>query len=228
MPIYSSVLNSRAVTVIGLRLSSATLGSVVFGLMGAGFIDPWSMANAALLSVLFGTAFAGMTGYRLIRFAWRGGVDKNPVTWSDVVTCTALAAAVGCIPLPVSGLAAEDLLCAYGLAVNAAYLPAKIACLVAGCCRSTRHVVVLGREVDLRRIELSLTAIVLAAAIITVPLNTQGAALIGLGGHLLVRLFSHWWRHLLPRTWHPLHHPTAEFSSLVLLIVLTVLTWLLW
>ena len=171
----------------------------MFGMLAApvtGF-DNWPSAFG--LAFVYGFFFVGGTGYRIIlAVATRDEARKASASWSGATTGTALAALAASL-LIRDQAQAMLVLAAYAVAINAAYIPVKLACLEAGCCHAHHRDPVLIRDHDLRRVEITLSATVLAAALIAMWTGALGlAAVLGVGGHLAIRLMSRWSRDRLP------------------------------
>lgn len=189
--------------ILALRLVGAVGGAAVFGLVAAGMLPPWRMTVAIGLGFCFGVAFVGGTGYRiLIAVALRDPNRSTAASWTGASAFAALAALGGYGAARLAGLEADWVLAGFGLAINAAYLPVKLACLLAGCCRAVHPAAIRmladGRA-DLRLVEVGWTGAVAAAGLLAAATGSAGvAAVIGLGGHLADRLGSRWARQRLP------------------------------
>jgi hypothetical protein len=187
-----------------LRLASAVGSAAVFGMLAAPVMGPvtglayWPSAFA--LAFVYGFFFVGGTGYRiLIAVATQDASRKASASWSGATSASALAALAGALMLVSSDGAAGLVLAAYGVAINAAYIPVKFACLEAGCCHAHRRDRLVIRDHDLRRVEISLSAVVAATALTALWSSGPGlAAVLGIGGHLAIRLLSRWSRNRLP------------------------------
>lgn len=207
--------------ILGLRLAAACGGAAVFGLVAAGVAPPWRLAVALGFGFAFGTLFVGGTGFRiLIAVATRDRNRSTAASWTGASAATALGALAG---LGVARLIGGDgglWLAAYGLGINAAYLPVKLACLAAGCCRAVHPAAIraLGEgRVDLRWVEVTATALVLAVAGGLLAAGvTAGAAAVAIGGHLADRVGSRYARERLPARGQPVERG-VELAPLALL-----------
>jgi hypothetical protein len=192
---------------------------VAFGLIAAAGFPHWLFATAVGLGFLFGTAFIGGTGYRIILGVIRVSMAPAPASWSGATAGSALYAVILWAILAGGGHDGVFVLLAYGVAINIAYLPVKLACLRVGCCR-VAHGHVTPANIDLRKLEAGLTIGVLAATAAIAPLGAGAGAITAIGGHLGVRAMS---RHLRNRGswgWPPLRQPGSEIAPLALLLCL--------
>jgi hypothetical protein len=205
-----------------LRLTGAVVASAAFGLIAAASFPHWYFGTAVGLGFLFGTAFIGGTGYRIILGVVRVSMAPAPASWSGATAGSALYAAALWAILAGTGHDGVFVLLSYGVAINIAYLPVKFACLQVGCCR-VAHGHVTPANIDLRKLEVGLTIGVLAASAAIAPLDGGAAAITAIGGHLGVRAIS---RHLRNRGswgWPPLRQPGSEIAPLALLLCLSAI-----
>lgn len=202
-----------------LRLFSAVGASAMFGLVAAAAFPPWSLLTAIGLGFLFGTAFVGGTGYRIIAAVWAGNAVSAPASWSGAAAASASACALGALLVLLVGGNGAPILLAYGLAINVAYVAVKFGCMLTGCCHA--DVRCLGRTVGLRTVEVAITAMLLAAGGGMGLVNAWLGALVGIGGHCALRLFSRAMRGRFSTGWPPLRQPGAELAPLQLLTVLS-------
>lgn len=190
----SIVTDASSVAV--LRLSAIATASGLFGLAVFDESPNGDVMFIALLAVLFAVSFTVGSGYRiLIAVAVRDGSHAAPASWAGGVAATALLAVVLAVWRAYAGSGPFVPLAAFAVAINAGFIPAKLACRQAGCC-GARLPFWPG---DVRLLELILTGIVL---LVLLPLwltrNFAGVALAGIGGHLAIRLLSYRLRHWLP------------------------------
>lgn len=186
-----------------LRLTSAIGSAAVFGMILAPVTRASYWPSAFALAFIFGFFFVGGTGFRILIAVALGDVSrKASASWSGATTASALAALAAAIL--ISGQGAYDsllLLAAYAVAINTAYIPVKLACLEADCCHAHRHDRFVIRTHDLRHVEIAASAMVLAGVAAAMWIEALGvAAIIGVGGHLAIRLLSRWSRDRLPWT----------------------------
>ena len=184
-----------------LRLTSAIGSAAIFGMLAAPVFRGAYWPSAFALAFIYGFFFVGGTGFRiLIAVAFQDGSRKASASWSGATTASALAVlAAALLLLLQSGQDALLLLAAYAVAINAAYIPVKLACVEAGCCHAHRRDRIVIRDHDLRHVEITASAVVLAAALATLWAGSAGmAACLGAGGHLAIRLLSRWSRDRLP------------------------------
>lgn len=192
---------SAASSVFPLRLASAVLSAAAFGLIAAPLISLTYWPAAFLLAFGYGFFFLGGTGYRiLVAVALRDPSRNTAASWSGATAASALAALVAGVALWLAGSDPALLLAAYAVAINFAYLFVKLACLGAGCCTARRPLIApSGQEPDLRHIELALTLVTLVgSAACLVSVSPAATALVGLTGHVGVRLLSRWARYRMP------------------------------
>jgi len=183
-----------------LRLASAVGSAAIFGMLAAPVTQMAYWPSAFALAFLYGFFFVGGTGFRiLIAVAFQDASRKASASWSGATTASALAALVAALMLSGQHGHASLLLAAYAVAISAAYIPVKFACLEAGCCQAHRSDPIVIREHDLRHVEIVASAAVLAAALVAIWAGALGmAAFLGVGGHLAIRLLSRWARDRLP------------------------------
>tara|TARA_R110002020_G_scaffold156117_5_gene337655 strand:- start:619 stop:1308 length:690 start_codon:yes stop_codon:yes gene_type:complete len=183
-----------------LRLLSAIVSAAIFGMLAAPLTHAPYWLSAFALAFIFGFFFVGGTGYRiLIAVAFQDASRKASASWSGATAASALAALCAAILLIGRDEASILVLAAYAVAINTAYIPVKFACLEAGCCHAHRRDPVLIRNHDLRHVEIALTTAVAAASLASIWMDAFGvAAVLGTGGHLVVRVLSRWSRDRLP------------------------------
>lgn len=209
--------------VFALRLASAVASSAAFGLAAAAAFPPWSLWSAVGLGFLFGTAFVGGTGYRILIAVASLKSDTAPASWSGAAAASALLALALWFIARWLGGPAIYVLVGYAIAINLAYLPVKGSCLAAGCCRSVRRIDGLGISLDLRQIEFGATLLVIAATLALATSFPVLAAVAGILGHLAVRLVSRRWRDRWSWGWPPLRQPGAELAPLAVLAMIAAL-----
>ncbi|MBL8589862.1 MAG: hypothetical protein JNK46_15120 [Methylobacteriaceae bacterium] len=210
---YLDFGSARPRRVLALRLGAVAAGAATFALLTAPARDASGLAGAALHAGAFAAALLAGSGWRVLAAvavndparradaAWAGGAAA--VTVAALIAAAARQAATG------DGLA---LLAAAAVALNVAFIPAKTACIAAGCCRA-RAASVIARRFDLRRVEIVLSLAVLAAtAALLIRVGPAPAALAGFGGHLGVRLLSRQAR----REWPPLRLTSEAFFQEIL------------
>lgn len=180
--------------------------------------------SAFALALMYGLFFAGGAGYRIfIAVAFLDEARWAPSSWSAVTTATALAALAVLIPLFREGEHALLVLAAYAVAINAAYIPAKFACLEAHCCHAQRRDAFLIRDRDLRWVEIVAGSVVFTATLSAIWLGLVAtAAILGIGGHLAVRFVSGWSRNRLPGFSLKDEIKGQELLPLALLLAVTV------
>jgi hypothetical protein len=212
MAIPSQKFLSSAQVIFGFRLASACGSSAIFGLIATSQAGAISLASALLAGFLFGTAFVGGTGYRIIRSVLANAQVSSPASWSGAAAASALACLVALPFWLWTGNDASRLLLAYALAINFAYLAVKIACSLAGCCHA--DIRAFGRVWGLRRVEIGLTLAIFASAALLCLMDVWLGAMIGLVGHTLLRLYSRAQRGRPSTGWPPLRQPGAELAPL--------------
>ena len=182
------------------RLTSAVGSAAIFGMLAAPVTEAGYWPSAFALAFIYGFFFVGGTGYRiLIAVAFQDAARKASASWSGATTASALAALAAALLLAGRDGHANLVLAAYAVAINAAYVPVKFACLEAGCCHAHHRDPFLIRDHDLRRVEIALSAVVLATSLTAIWAGALGvAAISGIGGHLAIRLLSRWSRDRLP------------------------------
>jgi hypothetical protein len=215
---------SPALLIFALRLIAAIGSSAIFGLVATSNQDGIALGPALLAGFVFGTVFVGGTGYRIILSVVRSKNVPSPASWSGA----AAASAIGClVTLPLwAGLGndAARLLLAYALAINFAYLAVKASCMLAGCCHA--RVPFLGRFLGLRQVEIVVTLATLVAAVLVSFVSPWAGALIGVGLHTVLRLFSRHRRGRWSTGWPPLRQPGAELAPLQVLTLVAALGFL--
>jgi hypothetical protein len=196
--------------------------SAAFGLIAAAGFAQWNFWSAVAMGFLFGTAFIGGTGYRIIIGVVRASTAPAPASWSGATAGAALYAAALWAAMASLGLDAGDALFAFGAAINIAYLPVKLACFKVGCCKAAHGHDVPG-GLDLRLCEIGMTVAVLLAggAIAMLDIGLGGVAAIG--GHLLVRLASRRLRDRWSWGWPVLRQPGVELAPLGLVLALGII-----
>lgn len=183
-----------------LRLSSVVGSAAIFGMLAAPVTRGAYWPSAFTLAFLYGFFFVGGTGYRiLIAVAFQDASRKASASWSGATTASALAALTAAILLIGRDGDANLVLAAYAVAINTAYIPVKFACLEAGCCHAHRRDPFLIRNHDLRHVEIAWSVVVVAACLASIWMDAFGvAAVLGIGGHLAIRVLSRWSRDRLP------------------------------
>ena len=225
MTISAATLSSTPSRVFLLRVASAIASATVFGLLAAPVLSWPHLPAAFVLAFCFGFFFVGGTGYRIVvAVALRDATRHTAASWTGATAASSLAAIAGAIVLAALGRDGVLLLAAYAVAINAAYLPVKLACLGAGCCVARRPLAAPGgRRLDLRRLEIGLTLAVLLVAFASLAGGAPAAAaILGLFGHMAVRLLSRWARRRMP---HRVFSPDGtgqEFAPLMLALVFAV------
>ena len=209
-----------------LRLSSAMLGAALFGLLSAPLLGFPGLVSAILLAFCYGFFFVGGTGYRiLVAVAVRDPHRQATPSWAGAAAVSTLAVVVAAIVLATMNGDATVLLAAHAVALNAAYLPVKFACILAQCCGARRPFGPFGgRPLDLRRLEFVLTFLTFAAALLCLANGAAAVGVaVGLAGHLGVRLLSRWARHRMPRRILSADGVGQEVAPLVLALGLAVI-----
>jgi len=183
-----------------LRLVSAIGSAAVFGMLAAPMTRGAYWPSAFGLAFVFGFFFVGGTGYRiLIAVLFQDASRKASASWSGATAASALAALTAAILFIGRDGDSVLVFAAYAVAINTAYIPVKFACLEAGCCHAHYRDPFLIRDHDLRRVEITLSILVLVACLTSIWLDAFGvAAAVGIGGHLGVRILSRWSRDRLP------------------------------
>ena len=210
-----------------LRASSVVVGGTTFGLLAAELLPYPPPVAAVLAACAFGMIFLCGTGYRiLIAVARRDPEAETAVSWSGATAAVAIAVLVA---LPLVGAregAAALLLAAFGIAIDAAYLPVKTACRLAGCCHARRSILPLLDHLDLRVVEIVVTSAILVVAGAAMFLGDRPlAALVATGGHFVERSGSRWARRRLPTRWWPLPDPGFELVPLALVALFAAREW---
>jgi len=144
--------------------------------------------------------FVGGAGYRiLVAVALLDPSRWAPASWSGVTVASALPVLAAAILIWGPDGHASLMLAAYAVAINAAYVPAKFACIEAGCCHAQHRDRFFIRHHDLRNVEIMAGFVVSAAALSAMWAGAVTvAAILGIGGHLAIRLLSGWSRNRLP------------------------------
>ena len=215
-------MSARSPVILLLRLAGAILASAAFGLIAAGSLVQWNFWAAVGLGFLFGTAFVGGTGYRIILALMRPNPAAAPASWSGATAGAALYAAALWAIVQSLGFDAQFVPLAFGVAINIAYLPVKVACMQVGCC-TIAHSHKTPANFDLRRLEIVVTATILLASAALVPVSIGLGGVMAIGGHLALRVLS---RHLRNRGswgWPPLRQPGSELAPLALLLCLSAI-----
>lgn len=209
-----------------LRLVSAIGSAAMFGMLAAPVTGSAYWPSAFALAFVYGFFFVGGTGYRiLIAVAARNPTQKTSASWSGATTASALAALTAAILFQGRDGHSILLLASYAAAINAAYIPVKFACLEAGCCHAHRRDRLLIRDHDLRRVEITLSGVVIATCLTAIWTGALGmAAILGIGGHLAIRLLSRWSRNRLPESGFQDEVKGQEILPLVL--ALTIAIWI--
>lgn len=174
------------------RTASVSLGALVFGIVAAPVLPMVHWAAAAVLGSLFGILFLSGAGHSILRaVALRDAGLFRPANWSDGVTAAAGGTLAASAAMLFAGSDPSPLLLGLGLALGAAYVPAKLGCIEAGCCAAGHHRHRLDPGFDLRLFEALATLVLLAFAAVVALFGAQAwAAAAALGGHLAVRLHS--------------------------------------
>lgn len=174
------------------RAVSVSVGGLVFGLAAAPALpDPGWLAAPALAAVFAAVFLAGAGHSILHAVARRDAALFRPANWSDGVTATASALLAASAAMLAAGLDPARLMLGLGLGLSAAYLPAKLGCIEAGCCAAGCRRHRLDPGIDLRLFEIAASVAVLALAIgVLVGGRVAAAAAVAVGGHLAVRLHS--------------------------------------
>lgn len=211
---------TKATSVLSLRLGGAVLASAAFGLIAVAILPNGSLLAAIGLGFLFGTSFIGGTGYRIVLASLSGERQAAPASWSGATTGAAVFALVLWGIALLLGRDGLPVLMGFGIGINIAYLLAKAACVSADCCHAApEHRL----PVDLRTIEIAGTIVTLAAAVVVAMISLRLGAIIGIGGHLAIRLLSRRTRNRWSWGWPPLRQPGAELAPLVAVLVAAML-----
>ncbi len=225
MIISVATLSSTPSRVFLLRVASAIASAAAFGLLAAPVLSLPHLPAAFVLAFCFGFFFVGGTGYRiLLAVALRDAARHTAASWTGATAASSLAALAAAIVLATLGRDDMLLLAAYALAINVAYLPVKLACLGAGCCVAGRPLAAPGgRRLDLRWLEIGLTLAALLVAFASLAGGApSAAAILGLFGHMAVRLLSRWARRRMPHRVFSANGTGQEFAPLTLALVFTV------
>jgi hypothetical protein len=207
-----------------LRLVSAVGSAAVFGLLVAPVIDGRYWPSAFALAFGFGFFFVGGTGYRiLIAVALQDASRKASASWSGATAASSLAALAFAVLQIAGGGSGLVVLAGYAAAINTAYIPVKFACLEAGCCHAHKRDRIVIRDRDLRHVEIVFSTAFLAGTLATLWFGLPAvAAVIGIGGHLSVRLLSRWSRRRLPGSGLDEEAKGQELLPLGMLLAVTV------
>jgi len=144
-------------------------------------------------------------------------------SWAGAVTGAALASLLAAVVLPrLGGPPAGTVLLAFALATHFAYLPAKLACLVQGCCKA------IGGPIrrfpgNLPGLEIALTLGVLAMSLWLAAAHPSLAAPVAMGGHLAIRALAADQRGRGPGVGWPLSDPGFEVFALSAVALATML-----
>lgn len=205
------------------RAASISVGSVAFGLAAAPVLPAAGWIAAPVLAAAFAALFLGGAGHAILQaVAHRDAALFRPANWSDGVTATAGGALAASAAMLAAGLDPTRLLLGLGLGLTAAYVPAKLGCIEAGCCAAGRHRHRLDPGIDLRVFETAASVMVLTlAAWVFAGGHEAAAAAAALSGHLAVRLHSRLVRGLFGAGTHT--SPIGlELAPLALSTVLTI------
>ena len=174
------------------RTASVSVGGLAFGLAAAPVLPVAGWIAAPAFAVVFAAVFLGGAGHSILHaVARRDGSLFRPANWSDGVSATAGGALAASSAMLMAGLDPERLLLGLGFGLSAAYLPAKLGCIEAGCCVAGHHRHRLDPRIDLRGFEIAASVAVLAlAAGVFASGRVAAAAAVALCGHLAVRLHS--------------------------------------
>jgi hypothetical protein len=203
-----------------LRLGAAVGSSAIFGLVAMSTSKGIFLLPAVFAAFVFGTAFVGGTGYRIIHAVLTSSHVSSPASWSGAAAASAIACLLALAFLTRSMDFAARLLLAYALAINFAYLAVKASCALAGCCHA--DVGIAGRTFGLRAVELTVTLILLALVGLLSVQNFWLAAFAGLAGHTGLRYYSREKRCRRATGWPPLRQPGAELAPLQLLTLIAL------
>lgn len=223
-------MNSLALGKLGvshataLRLFSAVGSATIFGLLVAPATGTAYWPAAFAWAFGFGFVFVGGTGYRiLIAVAARDPSHTSSASWSGATAVSALAALIAALVLLARGGDAILVLAAYAAAINFAYIPVKFACIQADCCHAHPRRMSLTGNHDLRGVEITLSAFFLAISLLAIWTGAfSTAAVVGLTGHLSVRLLSRIARDRLPGVSSTGGMTGQELAPLALALVLSL------
>lgn len=203
-----------------LRILAAVGSSAIFGLVSTSTHEGISLVPAVFVAFLFGTAFVGGTGYRIIRSVFANEHAASPASWSGAAAASAIAGLLALALWTRTMDHAARVMLAYALAINFAYFAVKASCALAGCCHA--EVRIAGRTFGLRAVELIITLTLLALVCLLSFHNFWLAAFVGLAGHTVLRLYSRDKRCRRATGWPPLRQPGAELAPLQLLSLLAL------
>lgn len=186
--------------VIVLRLFSVIGSAAIFGMLAAPVTGSAYWPSAFALAFAYFFFFVGGAGYRiLVAVALLDPSRWTPASWSEVTLASALPVLAAAILIWGQDGHANLVLAAYAVAINAAYVPAKFACIEAGCCHAQHRDPFLIRDHDLRHVEIMAGFAAFVAALSAMWAGAvAAAAILGIGGHLAIRLLSGWSRNRLP------------------------------
>jgi hypothetical protein len=205
-------MTTRAAQTFAIRLVCAIVGSAIFGLIATSSAQGIALASAVLTGFAFGTAFVGGTGYRILIAFAQNMAEQSPTSWSGAAAASAILTLASLLFWAALGFEPGRLILGYAIAINFAYAGVKLACLRAGCCQA--EVSAFGRKLDLRKLECTLTVLVLVCALLVAVFDVWAGALAGLAGHTSLRLFSRAKRNRFSTGWPPLRQPGAELFPL--------------
>jgi hypothetical protein len=216
-------IQRSALKIFLLRLAAAVFSAALFGLLATRSETGFNLGPAFLAGFGFGTAFVGGTGYRILIALWRGQNTPAPASWSGAAATSACATLVALLFFANDPAHATHILCAFGLALNLAYLFVKASCTLAGCCHAIVRCAHL--ETDLRYLELAATFAVLGLGALLALHDLSLSAIVSLVGHVALRHFSRAKRGRAAFGWPPLRQPGAELAPLhILTLVVLVLS----
>jgi len=207
-----------------LRILAAVGSAAIFGLVATSTSAGISLIPAVFVAFLFGTAFVGGTGYRIIRSVFTSEHIASPASWSGAAAASAIACLLALALWTRTMDHAARVMLGYTLAINFAYLAVKASCALAGCCHA--EVRIAHRTFGLRAVELTITLILLALVSLLSLLDFWLAAFAGLAGHTALRFYSRAKRCRRATGWPPLRQPGAELAPLQLLSLLALVGFL--
>jgi hypothetical protein len=203
-----------------LRVLAAVGSSAIFGLVATSTSEGIALLPAVLVAIVFGTAFVGGTGYRIIKSVWTKAQVASPASWSGAAAGSAIASILALAVWTRTEDHVARVLLGYSLAINFSYLCVKASCTLAGCCHA--DIRLLGRDLGLRVVEFATTVLILVTALTLDFFHLWLGALVGLLGHTLLRLYSRWRRGRWSTGWPPLRQPGAELAPLQLLCLIAI------
>lgn len=206
------------ITPSGLARASAAVGSAAaFGLIAAPLLPFAPIFAAPLMAIAFGFFFLLGTGHRiLIAVIRRDFGSPAGASWTGASTVSTLAVAALVLILASTGGNAGLALAAHAAAINTAYLLVKLGCHQAGCCRSERA---RPGWPDLRMAEAAVAGCLIASVLLLLSIEQSTAAgLVGVTGHLAVRVVSRRERNRLPQALLSLGGRGQELVALPLLL----------